>query len=85
VFSNCILSGINNAFAGITTSAPGIKGDTKMRIGFILFIIISAIVGLIIKIATKRRMSRSLGREVGDHELTSLNSWMQVHEKEEKK
>lgn len=54
-----------------------------MRIGILLFIIITAIIGFIIKVITKGRMSRSLGREVGDHELTSLNSWMEVHENEE--
>ncbi len=54
-----------------------------MRIGFLLFIIISVIVGFIVKVATKSRMSRSLGREVGDHEINSINSWMQVHEREE--
>ncbi len=56
-----------------------------MRIGFILFIVISIIVGFIIKVITKGRMNRALGREVGDHELTSLNSWMDVHEKEEQR
>ena len=55
-----------------------------MRIGIFLFIIIATIVGAVIKFMTKRRMTRSLGRDVGDHELTSLNSWMEVHEKEEK-
>ena len=54
-----------------------------MRIGLILFIIIGVIVGFIVKVITKGRMSKSLGREVGDHELTSLNSWMEVHEKED--
>jgi len=56
-----------------------------MRIGFILFIIISIIIGFIIKVITKGRMNRALGRDVGDHELTSLNSWMEVHEKEERR
>lgn len=54
-----------------------------MRIGLILFVIVVTIIGFIIKVITKNRMSKSLGREVGDHELTSLNSWMEVHEKEE--
>ncbi len=56
-----------------------------MRIGIILFIIVSIIVGFIIKTITKGQMNRALGRDVGDHELTSLNSWMDVHEKEEQR
>jgi len=56
-----------------------------MRIGLILFIIVGLIVGFIIKVITKKRMNRALGRDVGDHELTSLNSWMEVHEKEERR
>ena len=54
-----------------------------MRIGFILFLIVSVIVGFIIKVMTKKRMSQSLGRDVGDHEVNSISSWMEVHEKEE--
>ena len=54
-----------------------------MRIGFILFIIVTAIVGFISKVMTRRRMSRSLGRNVGDYELNSLSTRMEVHEKED--
>lgn len=36
------------------------------------------IIGFIVKILMKRRMRRALGRTVEDHELVSLNSWMQV-------
>ncbi len=42
------------------------------------------ITGFIVKILMKRRMRRALGRTVKDHELTSLNSWMQVSENEER-
>ena len=42
------------------------------------------IIGFIVKILMKRRMRRALGRTVKDHELTSLNSWMQVSENEER-
>jgi len=41
------------------------------------------IIGFIVKILMKWRMRRALGRTVKDHELTSLNSWMQVKENEE--
>jgi archaellin len=49
---------------------------------FIVIAIVVAVIGYIVKVITKGRMMNSLGREVGDHELTSLNSWMEVHEKE---
>ena len=42
------------------------------------------IIGFTVKILMKRRMRRALGRTVRDHELTSLNSWMQVSENEER-
>ena len=56
-----------------------------MRIGLILIVIVTLIIGAIVKVITKGRMNRALGRDVGDHELTSLNSWMEVHEKEEQR
>jgi len=43
-----------------------------------------AVVGFIYKIVMKRRMRRALGRSVKDHELTSLNSWIEVRENEER-
>ena len=52
---------------------------------FLVIAIVIAIIGFIVKIITKGRMMNSLGREVGDHELTSLNSWMEVHENDERK
>lgn len=52
---------------------------------FITIAIVIAIIAYIIKVVTKGRMMNSLGREVGDHELTSLNSWMEVHDKDEQK
>ena len=53
------------------------------RLLFIV-IIIGGIIAFIAKVATKRRMSKALGREVKDHEITSLNSWMAVTENEER-
>lgn len=53
---------------------------------FLLVVLVGgAIVGFIVKIAMKRRMSRTLGRNVADHELNSLNTWMQVHDEEERR
>lgn len=54
------------------------------RIVFIL-LIVGAIVGFIAKVIAKRRMSGALGRKVADHELNSLNSWMKVHDEEERR
>jgi hypothetical protein len=47
--------------------------------------VLIAIAAFIGKVFMKGQMSGSLGRSVGDHELTSLNSWMDVHEKEDEK
>lgn len=49
---------------------------------FVAFAIVVSVIGAIAVYLKKGRMSRALGREVGDHELTSLTSWMEVSEKE---
>jgi hypothetical protein len=56
-----------------------------MTFTILALLIISAVLGFLAKIATKRRMGRALGREVKDHELNSINSWMKVREAEEHK
>jgi hypothetical protein len=56
-----------------------------MRIGIGLIILLFFIIGAVVKIVNKRRMRSALGRDVGNHELTSLNSWMDVVEKEDEK
>lgn len=53
------------------------------KLSLIIFTIF-LVVGFIYKIVMKRRMSRALGRSVKDHELTSLDSWMEVRENEER-
>ncbi len=50
---------------------------------FIVFAILISFIGFLIKILKRGRMQRALGRDVRDHELTSLNSWMEVTEKEQ--
>ena len=50
---------------------------------FLIVLIVLGIVGFLVKLAMKGRMSRALGRDVKDHELTSLSSWMKVTEKED--
>lgn len=44
----------------------------------VIFVVISFIANKI----RKGRMEKALGREVRDYELTSLNSWMEVADKE---
>jgi hypothetical protein len=43
---------------------------------FIAGLIIAGILGWITKLIYKGRMQRGLGRKVEDHELTSINTWM---------
>ena len=51
---------------------------------FLVFALLITVIGFLIKILKRGSMQRALGREVGDHELTSINSWMEVSEKEDK-
>ena len=51
-------------------------------ISLVLFIII-AFLGFLVNRARKRRMTNALGREVKNHELTSLTSWMEVAKSED--
>jgi hypothetical protein len=50
---------------------------------FIVLALVITFIGFLIKLLKRGRMQRALGREVGDHELTSINSWMEVTEKEQ--
>lgn len=50
-----------------------------------IIIFIGVIVGALIKYAQKRELSGKLGREVEDHELVSLNSWIEAERKEDKR
>lgn len=52
--------------------------------GPILWITVLAIVGWFATIRHRRKMEKRLGRKIkGDHELTSISSWMEVESKEE--
>lgn len=46
--------------------------------------LIILILGFIANRLRKRRMRNALGREVENHELTSLNCWMKVVENEDR-
>lgn len=48
-----------------------------------LIIFIGVIVAGLVKYAQKRELSGKLGREVEDHELVSLNSWIEAERKED--
>lgn len=53
----------------------------------IIYLVIFVGVGLagLVKYAQKRELSGKLGREVEDHELISLNSWIEAERKEDRK
>ncbi|HEV7700614.1 MAG TPA: hypothetical protein VGO43_10340 [Pyrinomonadaceae bacterium] len=51
---------------------------------FLVFAVLISFVGWLINKARKGRMEGALGRNVADHEVTSLNSWMAVADAEEK-
>lgn len=46
--------------------------------GIIIIIIVGAVIALVSKFSAKGRMESKLGRQVEDHELVSLNSWMKA-------
>jgi len=46
--------------------------------------IATAISAWIVGVKMRRRMKRSLGRDVSDGELTSISSWMRVEDEEER-
>jgi len=46
--------------------------------------IATAISSWIVGVKMRRRMKRSLGRDVSDGELTSISSWMRVEDEEER-
>ena len=48
----------------------------------LVIVVVSTITGWILTAAARRRMRRALGREVSGSELTSINTWMKVHEAE---
>ncbi len=50
-----------------------------------IIIFIGVIVGALIKYAQKRELSGKLGRDVEDHELVSLNSWIEAEQKEDRR
>lgn len=50
----------------------------------ILALLIS-LLGWLAHRARKRRMQNALGHKVNEYEMNSINSWMQVAEKEENK
>lgn len=54
---------------------------------FIIYLLIFVGVGLagLVKYAQKRELSGKLGREVEDHELVSLNSWIEAEKKEDRR
>jgi hypothetical protein len=53
---------------------------------FIFIIVVGfTLIGGIIKYFRTRELSSKLGRNVGDHELVSLNSWIEAEKNVDKK
>jgi len=50
-----------------------------------IIVLVASVIGAIIKHFRTKDLSSKLGREVADHELTSLNSWMEAEKKAEEK
>ncbi|MCD9185435.1 MAG: zinc ribbon domain-containing protein [Pyrinomonadaceae bacterium] len=50
-----------------------------------IIIFIGVIIAGLVKYAQKRELSGKLGREVDDHELVSLNSWIEAEQKEDRR
>lgn len=57
--------------------------NVKLPILFIM-VVVAAVSGWLVTRAARRRMRRALGREPSDLELSSLTSWMRVHEAEKR-
>ena len=52
---------------------------------FLIFMIISGVAGWWTTRKMRKRMERRLGREIkGEHELTSLTSWMEAESKDKR-
>lgn len=70
---------ISMIFWAITGVFPSRSGGT------LILMLAAAIVGWFATLRYKRRMEKQLGRKVkGDHELTSIISWMEASSKEDK-
>ncbi len=54
-----------------------------MQLILYIIIFIGVVVAAFVKFAQKRELSGKLGREVEDHELVSLNSWIEAERKED--
>ena len=50
-----------------------------------ILVVVFTLVGGIVKYFRTRELSSKLGRTVGDHELVSLNSWIEAEENVDKK
>jgi hypothetical protein len=49
----------------------------------LILIILILVIGYIVNRIRTKHLREALGREVGDHELTSLNSWMEATARED--
>lgn len=51
----------------------------------VFIVILVLLIGYIINRVRTKRLREALGREVADHELTSLNSWMEATKREDER
>jgi hypothetical protein len=57
-------------------------GDVKLLYEILAGIYLT-ITGAVQKIGFKKRLSKGLGREVSDHDLLSISSWMRIPAEEQ--
>ena len=57
------------------------SGMTYIHLWIFAIVILAGWIGTAV---AKRRMRKSLGRNVSETELTSLNAWMEIEEKQER-
>ena len=56
----------------------------KLIIGMIITMVILAVSGYLYKKAMKGHLTKTLGREIEDHEITSLSTWLEATPEAEK-
>lgn len=47
-------------------------------IGFLIFVVLVAASGFLYKRAMKAKLSETLGRDVADHEVDSIGTWLEA-------
>ena len=53
-------------------------------IGFLVFVVLVSISSFLYKRTLKARLSESLGREIADHEVDSIGTWLEATPEKQK-